>query len=122
MKEWKELPVAISVKDEGVYEPKFTNMFLLQHCSQSYELFHIRSEEQYRLLYELKRVFESAEVNANAQAEPIYQIEGGKAVWVHEGVFDILDENGNKLTSSLRISDFNRHPRQYFNLIAEQIK
>ena len=122
VKEWKELPVAISVKDEGVYEPKFTNMFLLQHCSQSYELFHIRSEDQYRLLYELKRVFESAEVNANAQAEPIYQIEGGKAVWVHEGVFDILDENGNKLTSSLRISDFTRHPRQYFNLIAEQIK
>ena len=102
--------------------PFFTNMFLLQHCSQSYELFHVRSEEEYRLLYELKRVFESAEVNANAQAEPIYQIEDGKAVWVHEGVFDILDENGNKLTSSLRISDFNRHPRQYFNLILEQIK
>ena len=122
VKEWKELPVAISVKDEGVYEPKFTNMFLLQHCSQSYELFHIRSEEQYRLLYELKRVFESAEVNANAQSEPIYQIEGGKSVWVHEGVFDILDENGNKLTSSLRISDFAHHPRQYFNLILEQIK
>jgi len=28
VKSWNKLPVAIAVKDEGVYKPKFTNMFL----------------------------------------------------------------------------------------------
>ena len=123
VKEWKKLPVAISVKDEGVYQPKFTNLFLIQHCKQSYELFHIHSEEQYRLLHELKRVFDNAEVNANANADPVYQIEGGKSIWVHEGYFDIINENGERLFDPpLRIVDFSRHPRAYFNLIAEKLR
>ena len=123
VKEWKMLPVAITVKDEGVYEPKFTNLFLIQHCSQSYELFHIHSEEQYRLLHELKRMFNNATVNANAQSDPVYQIEGGRSVWIHEGCFDILNENGERLFDPpLRVSDFSRHPRYYFNLIAERLK
>ena len=123
VKEWIELPVAISVKDEGVYEPKFTNLFLVQHCSQSYELFHIHSEEQYRLLHELKRMFDNAAVNANAQSEPIYQLDGGNSVWVHEGCFDILNENGERLFDPpLRISEFSRRPRYYFNMIADRLK
>ena len=123
VKEWKKLPVEISVKDEGVYEPKFTNLFLIQHCNQSYELFHIHSEAQYRLLHELKRMFDNATVNANAQSDPIYQLDGGKSVWVHEGCFDILNENGERLFDPpLRISEFSRHPRAYFNLIADKIK
>ncbi len=80
VKNWIELPVAISVKDEGVYEPKFTNLFLIQHCNQSYELFHIHSEVQYRLLHELKRMFDNASINTNLQSEPIYQLDSGKSV------------------------------------------
>ena len=123
IKEWKKLPVAISVKDDWVYgRPKFTNLFLLQHCSQSYELFNIHSDEQYRLLHELKRMFNDASINANAQAEPIYQIENGKSIWVHEGCFDILNENGDRLFNPpLKISDFARHPRSYFSMIADKI-
>lgn len=123
VKEWKTLPVAISVKDEGVLKPQCTNLFLLQHCSQSYELFNIKSDEQYRLLHELKRVFSSATVNANEQAEPIYQLEDGNVVWVHGGTFDILNSKGERLFDPpLRISDFARHPRHYFNLIAGKVK
>ena len=117
-----KLPVPIAIKDEGVFKPKFTNIFLLQHCNQSYELFNIHSDEQYRLLYELKRMFGDASVNANAQAEPVYQIDNGKSIWVHEGYFDILNENGDRLFDPpLRISDFSRHPRSYFGMIAKKI-
>ena len=123
VKNWIELPIAISVKDEGVYEPKFTNLFLIQHCNQSYELFHIHSEAQYRLLHELKRMFDNAAINTNSQSEPIYQLDSGKSVWVHEGCFDILNENGERLFDPpLRISDFSHHPRAYFNLIANKLK
>ena len=122
IKEWKTLPIAISAKDEWVFKPKYTNLFLLQHCTQTYELFNIHSDEQYRLLHELKRMFSDATVNANAQAEPIYQIDNGKSIWVHEGCFDILNENGERLFDPLlRISDFARHPRSYFGMIAERI-
>lgn len=122
VREWKTLPTPIVVKEEGVREPRYTNLFLLQHCTQSYELFNIHSEEQYRLLHELKRMFSDAAVNANAQAEPIYQIDNGKSIWVHEGCFDILNENGERLFEPpLRISDFARHPRQYFHMIADKI-
>jgi hypothetical protein len=68
-------------------------------------------------------MFDNATVNANAQSDPIYQLDGGKSVWVHEGCFDILNENGERLFDPpLRISEFSRHPRAYFNLIAEKIK
>ncbi len=122
IKEWKKLSLPISIKDEGVFKPKFTNMFLLQHCSQSYELFNIHSDAQYRLLHELKRMFSDTSVNANAQSDPIYQIDNGKSIWVHEGCFDILNENGERLFDPpLRISDFARHPRSYFGMIAGRI-
>ena len=50
-------------------------------------------------------------------------LDDGKSVWVHEGCFDILNENGERLFDPpLRISEFSRHPRAYFNLIAEKIK
>ena len=122
IKEWKKLPVAIAIKEEGVFKPKFTNLFLLQHCNQSYELFNIHSDEQYRLLHELKRMFNDASVNANAQAEPVYRIGNGKSIWVHEGCFEILNEDGERLLyPPLKMSDFARHPRSYFGMIAEKI-
>ena len=122
VREWKSLPTPITVKDEGVREPRYTNMFLLEHCTQSYELFNIHSDAQYRLLHELKRMFSDATVNANSKAEPVYQIDNGKSIWVHEGCFDILNENGERLFDPpLRISDFARHPRSYFGMIAEKI-
>ena len=49
IKEWKTLPTPIVVKDEWVNEPKFTSLFLLEHSQQSFELFNIHSEEEYRL-------------------------------------------------------------------------
>ena len=123
VREWKSLPTPITVKDEGVREPRYTNMFLLEHCTQSYELFNIHSDAQYRLLHELKRMFSDATVNANSKAEPIYQVDNGKSIWVHEGYFDILNENGERLFDPpLRISDFARHPRSYFSMIAEKME
>ena len=68
-------------------------------------------------------MFNNADVNANAQNDPVYQLDGGKSVWVHEGCFDILDESGNALFDPpLRISEFSRHPRSYINMIAEKLK
>ena len=101
---------------------KMTNIFLLTHCTYSYELFHIHSEEQYRLLHELKRMFDHTEMNADSNADPVYQIDDAHSIWVHEGCFEVLNADGNRLLEPIRISEFARHPREYFNLIAGKIK
>lgn len=122
VREWKTLNTPIAVKEEGVSEPKYTNMFLLTHCTHSYELFNVRSEEQFRLLHELKRMFDHTEMNAKGN-DPLYRIDDNHSILVHEGCFDILNENGERLFDPpLRVSDFSRHPRYYFNLIAERLK
>ena len=122
VREWKTLNTPIAVKEEGVSEPKYTNMFLLTHCTHSYELFNVRSEEQFRLLHELKRMFDHTEMNAKGN-DPMYRIDDKHSILVHEGCFDILNENGERLFDPpLRVSDFSRHPRYYFNLIAERLK
>ena len=122
VREWKILNTPIVVKEEGVSEPKYTNMFLLTHCTHSYELFNVRSEEQFRLLHELKRMFDHTEMNAKGN-DPLYRIDDKHSILVHEGCFDIINENGERLFDPpLRVSDFSRHPRYYFNLIAEKLK
>lgn len=122
VREWKTLNTPIAVKEEGVSEPKYTNMFLLTHCTHSYELFNVHSEEQFRLLHELKRMFDHTEMNAKGN-DPMYRIDDKHSILVHEGCFDILNENGERLFDPpLRVSDFSRHPRRYFNLIAERLK
>ena len=122
VREWKTLNTPISVKEEGVSEPKYTNMFLLTHCTHSYELFNIRSEEQFRLLHELKRMFNHTEMNAKGN-DPLYRIDNKHSILVHEGCFDILNENGERLFDPpLPVSDFSHHPRYYFNLIVDRLK
>ena len=122
VREWKSLNTPIAVKEEGVSEPKYTNMFLLTHCTHSYELFNIYSEEQFRLLHELKRMFDHTEMNVKGN-DPMYRIDDKHSILVHEGRFDILNENGERLFDPpLRVSDFSRHPRYYFNMIVEKLK
>ena len=52
----------------------------------------------------------------------LLRIDVRKSIWVHEGCFDILNENGERLFDPLlKISDFARHPRSYFGMIAEKM-
>lgn len=52
---WERLGDPISVKEEGVYEPRFTYLPLLNYCTQSFELFHIRSEAEFRLMLAIRK-------------------------------------------------------------------
>lgn len=56
IREWIELPSRIAFESEWVYKPRYTNLFLLQNCRRTYELFNIKSEADYRLVSELRRI------------------------------------------------------------------
>ena len=60
VKEWKQLDYVIEPKEFALVS-RFTNLFLLEHSTEYPELF-LRSEEEYRLYSELKRMAKNMEM------------------------------------------------------------
>lgn len=56
IQKWNELDRIIEFESEWVYRPRYTNLFLLQNCKKTFELFNIKSDADYRLVSELRRI------------------------------------------------------------------
>ena len=65
IKKWEKLPSKIDFERDWVYRPRYSNLFLLQNSKSTFELFNIRSEADYRLVYELRRIQENIQVQDN---------------------------------------------------------
>lgn len=113
IKEWKTLPTPIAVKDEWVNEPKFTSLFLLEHCQQSFELFNIHSEEEYRLMVEINKAFDNLSTATTENNSAVYRINDSHSVIVADGNFTITNDNG-EILGAISISNFARSPRSGF--------
>jgi len=120
VKSWDRLDVSINVREEGVYHPKFTNMFLFQNCRESYELFNIHSEEQYRLLQELKRISNDTAVN-NDEHNPGFKLNNGVSIILHNGDIMVCTDDG-KTVNKIPVVEFIKRPRYMFNMLKEDIK
>ena len=116
IKAWKTLPAPIAVKDEWVNEPKFTSLFLLEHSQQSFELFNIHSEEEYRLMMEINKAFDNLSTSTADNDAAVYRINDSHAVIVADGNFTITNNTGDIL-GSISISNFARSPRAGFREI-----
>ena len=121
VKEWTELPHPILPRDDSVYEPKFTNMFLLEHSDETYELFNIHNEEEYRLLAELKRMFSAGTAVTQKDNEALFHFGDKCSVWSHNGTLDLIDTDGTIL-GSFPISEFRRSPKRVLKEIGEKAK
>lgn len=121
IKEWKTLPTPIAVKDEWVNEPKFTSLFLLEHSQQSFELFNIHSEEEYRLMVEINKAFDNLSTSTTDNNSAVYRINDSHSVIVADGNFTIANDNGDIL-GSISISNFARSPRAGFRKIKDYIR
>ena len=113
IKEWKELNVPLVAKEVRDF-PFFTNIFLLQHCSDVPDL-HICSEEEYRLYTELRRLANDTSINEN-DAEPGFKLED-KTVLMENGKIVVL-KNGTKV-EQISIESFARKPRESTRKIAK---
>ena len=116
IKEWKTLPAPIAVKDEWVNEPKFTSLFLLEHSHQSFELFNIHSEEEYRLMVEINKAFDNLSTSTTDNNSAVYRVNDSHSVIVADGNFTITNDNGDML-GSISISNFARSPRSGFRTL-----
>lgn len=115
--EWKCLNNKIQVKDEWIKgEPKFTNLFLLENATQSYELFNIYSEEEYRLMQELKNAFGDGVVGG----DKVFRINNEFSVTTLNGKFTIMHDAA--IVDEIPIETFQKRPRDTFKKIKEMVK
>ena len=116
IKEWKTLPTPIAVKDEWVNEPKFTSLFLLEHSHQSFELFNIHSEEEYRLMVEINKAFDNLSTSTADNSSAVYRVNDNHSVIVADGYFTITNSNG-EILDKISVSSFAKSPRAGFRRI-----
>ena len=111
IKRWEALPETITVREEGVYAPRFTNRLLLHYARETHELFHASSEEEFRLAAALRLLTERKEDTA-------VRLREDRVLWARGGVIDLLGADGT-LLMRVSASDLARAPGYYLRSISE---
>ena len=120
--EWQTLSDKIAVLGEGVYKPRYTNLFLLQNCSYTYELFNVKSNAQFLLAETLEKVFAFAEINQDTQKEFIFDISPDFSVSLRENKINVFSANGKiAFASPIQISEYKLFPVENFNEITRRL-
>jgi hypothetical protein len=116
VRKWEPLPQPILIQDSRRGRPQFTNKFLLDHCTKSYQLFSISSEEEYRLMVEINKAFDHLRADIGEDNTAVYRINDKHSVIVSEGYFTITNDNGDIL-DRISVSSFTLSPRAGFGRI-----
>lgn len=118
IKEWKQLQSKIEFEKDWVYRPRYSNSFLLHNSKSTFELFNIRSETDYRLVYELRRIQENLRVQDNAK-ELFVKINDSVSVFNDESYIRVYD-SGKEMLRKPTI-DFRKSPSIVFDIIKQCI-
>lgn len=114
IKEWKELSKPITAKEIG-FVRSFTNLFLLEHSAEVPELW-LRSEEEYRLYSELKRVVNDTAIN---DEENNLGFCFGSFAFVFENG-QILLSKDKQIFAKHAISEFSKRPNAVFRQMQKE--
>ena len=117
VKEWVELKKPIAIKDSSKGKPRFTNKLLLDTCTQSYQLFEITTEEEYRLMQELNNAFGEGVVGG----EKVFKINDKFSITTLNGKFTIMNIAG-QIIDEVPIENFQKRPRVTFEKIKKMVK
>lgn len=116
IKKWEKLPSKIDFEKDWVYRPRYTNAFLLKNSKSTFELFNIRSEADYRLVYELRRIQENLKVQDNPN-ELFVKINDTISVYNDNSFIRVYDSGKEQLRKST--SDFKKSPSIVFESIKQ---
>lgn len=103
IKQWRTLPNPIAIREEWVSEPRFTNFFLLEHAAQSFELFAVQSEQDFRLT---KLLCTLLETEASCAA---FRLSENRTLLRNRNGFTVTDPRG-KLLEQISLDDFRESP------------
>ncbi|WP_031548880.1 DUF2357 domain-containing protein [Oribacterium sp. FC2011] len=118
IKKWMKLSSKIEFEKEWVYRPRYSNSFLLYNSKSTYELFNIRSETDYRLVYELRRIQENLRVQDNPN-ELFVKISDSVSVFNDESYIRVYDSGTEMLRRPT--SEFKKSPSVVFDCIRDCI-
>ena len=118
IKEWKKLSSKIEFERDWVYRPRYSNSFLLHNSKSTFELFNIRSESDYRLVYELRRIQENLRVQDDDK-ELFVKIDDSISVYNDDTYIRVYDSGKEKMRRLTE--DFIRSPSVVFECIKNSI-
>ena len=118
IKEWKKLSSKIEFERDWVYRPRYSNSFLLHNSKSTFELFNIRSESDYRLVYELRRIQENLRVQDDDK-ELFVKIDDSISVYNDDTYIRVYDSGKEKMRRLTE--DFIRSPSIVFECIKNSI-
>ncbi len=118
IKEWKKLSSKIEFERDWVYRPRYSNSFLLHNSKSTFELFNIRSESDYRLVYELRRIQENLRVQYDDK-ELFVKIDDSISVYNDDTYIRVYDSGKEKMRRLTE--DFIRSPSMVFECIKNSI-
>lgn len=117
VRSWKPLDKTIAIKDSSKGKPRFTNKLLLDTCTQSYQLFEITTEEEYRLMQELNNAFGEGVVGG----KKVFKINDKFSITTLNGKFTIMNIAG-QIIDEVPIENFQKRPRVTFEKIKKMVK
>lgn len=116
VKEWLKLDKPIPIHDTYKGKPRYTKFFLLQHCNRSYQLFCIRSAEDYHTCATVIHAYN------HRCFSPNLHVIGGKLVLRTEGDdFVVMNEHG-RLVDRFPVSLYEKHPSSVIFRLSDLMK
>lgn len=115
IKEWKEMNVPLVAKEVRDF-PFFTNMFLLQHCSEVPDL-RIKTAEEYRLYTELKRLSQNSTVNDEENTNGFMY--NDKMIVLENGNIQVIASD--RIVEQVTLESFSRKPSVVFSKLKERL-
>ena len=112
--QWQFLPKPITIQGSRRGKPRFTTKFLLDHCTHSYQLFSIGSEEEFALMQEIYRALEDGSHRVRCTCGSCRVVIGGGYITVTDQEDRILDR--------IRLSTYRKKPRASFYRITKHIR
>ena len=119
---WDMLTMPVEALDNGIAEPRLSNLFLLRHSAHTYELFEVRSAEQFRLLYALKQICVGAAVNTNTAKSIRVSLGDGNTLLIQGGCMDVESGDGVRmLTVPVPVSELAHHPDEVYRTLSKHL-
>ena len=115
VRSWETLENPITIKDTFKGKPRFTNKLLLDTCTESYQLFEIGSEADYRLMKEIINAFDDVEAD-----EKVYKINNVFSITTTGNDITVMSTDGQ--IEKVSKNSFKNHPRQTFSKIKKMVE
>lgn len=107
VREWVQLSKPIKPKEIGPLVNTYTNRYLLENATHVSELY-IKTEEEYRLYYELKRITDITIEEQNSEVQGF--LFGDNSVVIRDGKIHLFAEDGRELV--FEVGEFRKRPRE----------